>query len=46
MVVKGQFSFIFPSDAMQEIQGIWRGNRALAQDETAIRLAMELLWNF
>jgi len=46
MVVKGQFSFIFPSDAMKEIQGIWRGDRALDQDETAIRLALELLWNF
>ena len=46
MVVKGQFSFIFPSDAMKELQGIWRGNRALDQDETAIRLALELLWNF
>jgi hypothetical protein len=46
MVVKGQFSFLFPGDAMKEIQGIWRGNRALDQDETAIRLAVELLWNF
>jgi hypothetical protein len=46
MVVKGQFSFLFPGDAMKEIQGIWRGDRALAQDETAIRLALELLWNF
>jgi hypothetical protein len=46
MVVKGQFSFLFPGDAMKEIQGIWRGDRALAKDETAIRLALELLWNF
>jgi hypothetical protein len=46
MVVKGQFSFLFPLDALKEIQGIWLGNRALARDETAIRLALELLWNF
>jgi len=46
MVIKGQASFIFPGDALKEIQGIWRGNRALDQDETAIRLALELLWNF
>ena len=46
MVIKGQASFIFPGDAMKEIQGIWLGNPALAKDETAIRLALELLWNF
>jgi len=46
MVVKGQFSFIFPGDAMKEIQGIWRGNRALDQNETAVRLGVEALWNF
>lgn len=46
MVIKGQFSFLFPGDAMKELQGIWRGNRALESDETAIRLALELLWNF
>jgi hypothetical protein len=46
MVVKGQFSFLFPGDAMKELQGIWRGNRALEEEETAIRLALELLWNF
>jgi len=46
MVVKGQFSFLFPGDAMKEVTGIWRGDRALATDETAIRLALELLWNF
>jgi len=44
-VVKGQFSFIFPGDALKEITGIWRGNRQEA-DDTAIRLALELLWNF
>jgi hypothetical protein len=45
MVVKGQFSFIFPGD------GLKQATRALANngtqpDETAIRLALELLWNF
>ncbi|MGH2667983.1 MAG: hypothetical protein ACRDH5_02475 [bacterium] len=46
MVVKGQFSFLFPGDSMKQLQGIWRGNSALAEDETAIRIAAELLWNF
>ena len=45
MVVKGQFSFIFPGDGLRQV------TRALANnltqpDETAIRLALELLWNF
>ena len=45
MVVKGQFSFLVPGDGLKQV------TRALANngsqpDETAIRLAMELLWNF
>ncbi|MGH7411127.1 MAG: hypothetical protein ACREJ6_08755 [Candidatus Methylomirabilis sp.] len=46
MVVKGQFSFIFPGDALKEINGIWQGDLSKKTDETAIRLALELLWNF
>ena len=45
VVIKGQFSFLFPGDGIRQV------TRALANngsqpDETAIRLAMELLWNF
>jgi len=45
MVVKGQFSFIFPGDGVKQV------TRALANngsqpDDTAIRLAVEMLWNF
>jgi hypothetical protein len=45
MVVKGQFSFLFPLDGIKQI------TRALANngqqpDNTAIRLAMEIIWNF
>ncbi len=44
MVVKGQFSFIFPTgDAIKQITQQLSG---VATDDTAIRLAMELLWNF
>jgi hypothetical protein len=43
MVVKGQFSFLFPGDAVRDVT-----QRSVGQavDETAIRLALELLWNF
>ena len=47
MVVKGQFSFLFPGDGIRQI------TRALAStvtdlrpDETAVRLALEIIWNF
>jgi len=43
MVVKGQFSFLFPGDAIKDVTG---GTVGQAVDETAIRLALELLWNF
>ncbi|MBI2903624.1 MAG: hypothetical protein HYY12_08580 [Candidatus Methylomirabilis oxyfera] len=44
MVVKGQFSFIFPTgDAIKQITQQLSG---VATDDTAIRLALELLWNF
>jgi len=55
MVVKGQFSFLFPGDAVRDITQtlttiITPGgaliSRGKALDETAIRLAMEFLWNF
>jgi hypothetical protein len=43
MVVKGQVSFLFPGDAVRDVT-----QRSVGQavDETAIRLALELLWNF
>jgi len=45
MVIKGQFSFLFPLEGTKQI------TRALANngsqpDDTAIRLAVEMLWNF
>jgi len=43
MVVKGQFSFLFPGDAIKDVT---RNTVGQAVDETAIRLALELLWNF
>ena len=43
MVVKGQFSFLFPGDAVRDVT-----QRSVGQavDQTAIRLALEFLWNF
>ena len=43
MVVKGQFSFLFPGDAIKDVT---RNTVGQAVDETAIRLALEFLWNF
>lgn len=43
MVVKGQFSFLFPGDAVRDVTQRTVGQ---AVDETAIRLAFELIWNF
>jgi hypothetical protein len=44
MVVKGQFSFLFPTgDSIKQITQQLSGT---ATDDTAIRLALELLWNF
>jgi len=44
MVVKGQFSFLFPTgDGIKQVTQLLSG---VATDETAIRLALELLWNF
>ncbi len=43
MVVKGQFSFLFPGDAVRDLTQKLVGR---AVDETAIRLAMEAIWNF
>ena len=43
MVVKGQFSFLFPGDAVKDLTRNLVGQPV---DETAIRLALELLWNF
>jgi hypothetical protein len=50
MVVKGQFSFLFPGDAVRDITRITTRTAASpggqAAEETAIRLALEFLWNF
>ena len=49
MVVKGQFSFLFPGDAVRDVTRNLTSVPPLvgkAVDETAIRLAMEFLWNF
>lgn len=45
MVVKGQFSFLFPGDGTRQITRAL-ANNGTTPDETAIRLALELLWNF
>jgi hypothetical protein len=45
MVVKGQFSFLFPGDGLKQVTKALANNGS-SPDETAIRLAMELLWNF
>jgi hypothetical protein len=49
-VVKGQFSFLFPGDAVKDITTITTRTPASpggqAADQTAIRLALEFLWNF
>jgi hypothetical protein len=45
MVVKGQFSFIFPGDGLRQVTRAL-ANNGTTPDETAIRLAAELLWNF
>ena len=50
MVVKGQFSFLFPGEAVRDITQKLTTTPTLpagrAVDETAIRLALEFLWNF
>jgi hypothetical protein len=45
MVIKGQFSFIFPGDGLRQVTRA-TANNGTTPDETAIRLALELLWNF
>jgi hypothetical protein len=49
-VLKGQFSFLFPGDGIRQITRALINNNAINNgngvDETAMRLALELLWNF
>ncbi len=45
MVAKGQFSFLFPGDGIRAISKAI-ANNGTQPDETAIRLALELIWNF
>jgi len=44
MVVKGQFSFLFPTG--DGIKKVTRQLSGVETNDTAIRLALELLWNF
>jgi hypothetical protein len=46
MVVKGQVSFLFPGDGTRQITRALANTAGVQPDETAIRLALELLWNF
>ena len=46
MVIKGQFSFLFPGDGTKQITRALANTAGVQPDETAIRLALELLWNF
>jgi len=46
MVVKGQFSFIFPGDGLKQVTRALANTVNVQPDDTAIRLALELLWNF
>ena len=45
MVVKGQFSFLFPGNAIKQVTRALANNGSQPED-TAIRLAMELIWLF
>ena len=45
MVVKGQFSFLFPGDGIKQITKAI-ANNGTQPDDTAIRLALEIIWNF
>ncbi len=45
MVVKGQFSFLFPGDGIRQITKAL-ANNGTQPDDTAIRLALEIIWNF
>ncbi|MFP4030185.1 MAG: autotransporter outer membrane beta-barrel domain-containing protein [Desulfococcaceae bacterium] len=44
MFVKGQFSFFFPGEAIEDVTRALSGGTET--DEVATRLAMELIWNF
>jgi hypothetical protein len=46
MVVKGQFSFLVPGDGLKQVTRALANTAGVQPDETAIRLAVELLWNF
>jgi hypothetical protein len=45
MVVKGQFSFLFPGEGIKAITKVL-ANNGTTPDNTAVRLAMEIIWNF
>jgi len=45
MVIKGQFSFIFPGDGLKQVTRAL-ANNGTTPEETAVRLGVEALWNF
>lgn len=44
MYLKGQFSFFFPGEAVKEVTKALSGG--VESDDTAVRIAAELIWNF
>ena len=43
MFIKGQFSFLFPGDVIEDVTEAYSGTKC---DDVATRLGMELIWNF
>ncbi|MBN2706966.1 MAG: hypothetical protein JXR89_11060 [Deltaproteobacteria bacterium] len=43
MFIKGQFSFFFPGEVVEDITEAYSGEKC---DDVASRLALELIWNF
>jgi len=43
MFIKGQFSFFFPGDVIEDVTEAYSGEEC---DDVATRLGMELIWNF
>ncbi|HDS16647.1 MAG TPA: hypothetical protein ENN66_08610 [Proteobacteria bacterium] len=43
MFIKGQFSFFFPGEVVEDITEAYSGKKC---DDVASRLALELIWNF
>jgi len=43
MFIKGQFSFLFPGEVIEDVTEAYSGEKC---DDVATRLGMELIWNF